>query len=385
MRQSHDCAGRNRRKGTTLLFEQPRLLTMNVWGEGKRTAVRAGRRDRRGKGCVGFREGVTMRLTFVFAALILTSVQAGSAQTPLSLVGAIALPRVEGRIDHLAVDLAAQRLYVAALGNNTVEVLDVKGNAHVKSLPGFREPQGIATLPEAKVVAVANGQGEGVQFLDATDFHPARAVRLGDDSDNVRYDAAAHRVFVGFGGGALASISPADGKVLGEAKLAGHPESFQLERSGSRVFVNVPDANQIAVVDRAGMKVVATWPVASAKANFPMALDEANHRLFIGCRQPAKVLVYDTTTGTKTASFDIVGDTDDLFFDAARKRLYISGGEGFVDVFQEQDAGRFARVAHLATAAGARTSLFVPEQSRLYLAVPHRGTQKSEIRIYEAR
>ena len=125
--------------------------------------------------------------------------------------------------------------------------------------------------------------------------------------------------------------------------------------------------------------------VVTAKANFPMALDEANHHVFIGCRRPAKVLVYDTATGKESGSFDIVGDTDDLFFDAARKRLYVSGGEGFVDVLQEQEAGRFARVAHLATAAGARTSLFVPEQSRLYLAVPHRGTQKAEIRIYEAR
>lgn len=326
-----------------------------------------------------------MRFTFVFAALILASFQAGAPETPLTLVGTIDLPRVEGRIDHLAVDLTAQRLYVAALGNNTVEVLDVKGNTHLKSLPGFREPQGIAVVPDAKAIAIANGQGEGVQFIDATDFHSTRAVRLGDDSDNVRYDAAAHRVFVGFGGGALASIDPTGGKVLGEAKLAGHPESFQLERSGSRVFVNVPDANQIAVIERTGMKITATWPVVAAKANFPMALDEANHRLFIGCRRPPNVLIYDTTTGMQSGSFAIVGDTDDLFFDAARKRLYISGGEGFVDVFQEQDGSHFARAAHIPTAAGARTSLFVPNQSRLYLAVPHRGNQKAEIRIYEAR
>jgi DNA-binding beta-propeller fold protein YncE len=308
-----------------------------------------------------------------------------SGQTALTLVGAIGLPGVEGRIDHLAVDLAAQRLYVAALGNNTVEVLDLKGSSHLKSLPGFREPQGIASVPDEKLVAVANGQGEGVQFIDAADQHPTRTVRLGEDSDNVRYDPAAKRLFVGFGGGALASISPGDGTVLGQAKLSGHPESFQLERSGSRIFVNVPTADQIAVIDRAAMKVIATWPVPGAKANFPMALDEANHRLFVGCRRPAKVLVYDTNTGKESGSFDSVGDTDDLFYDAARKRLYVSGGEGYVDVFQEQDGSRFVRIAHVATAAGARTSLFVPEQSRLFLAVPHRGNQKAEIRIYEAR
>jgi len=325
-----------------------------------------------------------MRLIAVAATMALVSFQTASSQTPLTPVGVIDLAGVEGRIDHLAVDTAAQRLYVAALGNNTVEVLDLKNNSHIKRLAGFREPQGIAVVADAKLVAVANGQGEGVQFIDASDYHPTKAVKLGDDSDNVRYHPVAKRLFVGFGGGALAALNPADGQVLSEAKLAGHPESFQLERSGSHVFVNVPDANQIAVVDRTTMKVIATWTVAGAKANFPMALDEANHRVFVGCRRPARVLIYDTITGKQSGFFNIVGDTDDLFWDASRKRLYVTGGEGYLDVFQE-GAGHFTRAAHVATAAGARTSLFVSEQSRLYVAVPHRGSQKAEIRIYEAR
>jgi len=331
-----------------------------------------------------FLAAVAMRLFPAAATIALVSCQAVSGQAPLTLVGQIDLPGVEGRIDHLAVDADAQRLFVAALGNNTVEVLDLKRSAHVKSVPGFREPQGIAVVPDVKKVAIANGQGEGVQYIDGSDYHQAGAVRLGDDSDNVRYDLTAKRLFVGFGGGALAAVS-ADGKVLGDAKLAGHPESFQLERAGSRAFVNVPTANQIAVIDRTTMHVIATWPVVSAKSNFPMALDEANHRLFVGCRRPAKVLIYDTTTGKESGSFDIVGDTDDLFYDAARQRLYVSGGEGFLDVFQVQDASRFVRLARIATAAGARTSLFVPGLARLYVAVPHRGGQKAEIRIYEAR
>ncbi len=325
-----------------------------------------------------------MRLILAAAAIAL-SFQAASDQAPATLVSTIELPRVEGRVDHLAVDASTQRLYVAALENNTVEVIDLKSGRHARSVPGFREPQGIAVVPDGKLVAVANGQGEGVQFIDAGDYRLTRAVRLGNDSDNVRYDLAAKRLFVGFGGGALAAVSPADGKVLGEAKLAGHPESFQLERSGSRIFVNVPAADQIAVVDRATMKVVATWPVVSAKSNFPMALDEANHRMFVGCRRPAKVLVYDTTSGKELTSFDIVGDTDDLFYDAPRKRLYVTGGDGFLDAFQDQSANRFARIAHVATAAGARTSLFVAELNRLYLAVPHRGSQRAEIRVYEIR
>jgi DNA-binding beta-propeller fold protein YncE len=320
----------------------------------------------------------------VIAAIAIAAIQGAPAQAPLGLVGSIALPGVEGRIDHLAFDADAQRLFVAALGNDTVEVLDLKAGRHLKSLAGFREPQGVAVASDANAVVVANGQGDGVQFLDVNDFRPGRAVRLGDDSDNVRYDAVARRLFVGFGGGALAAINSGDGKVVGEARLAGHPESFQLERGGSRIFVNVPSAAQVAVVDRGAMKVIATWPVAGAKANYPMALDEANHRLFVGCRRPARVLVYDTMTGKETSSFEIVGDTDDLFYDAARRRLYVSGGDGFLDAFQDA-SGRFDRLAHVATAAGARTSLFAAEQNRLFLAVPHRGTQRAEIRVYEVR
>ena len=326
-----------------------------------------------------------MRVGVVVLALLLVTVHAGTMQEPLAFVRAVELPHVEGRIDHLAFDAASQRLYVAALGNNSVEVLDAGAGTHLKSLPGFREPQGIAVIPDIKSVAVANGEGDGVQLIGAEDYRTGSTIRLGDDADNVRYDAAAKRVYVGFGSGALAAIDPAAAKVLAQAKLAGHPESFQLERGGSRAFVNVPTAQHVAVVDRGSMNVTATWPVTSAGANYPMALDEANHRLFIGCRRPAKVLVFDMTTGKQSASFDTVGDTDDLFYDVARKRVYVTGGEGFIDVVQDQGANGFARVAHIPTAAGARTSLFVADQGRLYLAVPHRGSQKAEIRVFEAR
>jgi DNA-binding beta-propeller fold protein YncE len=304
---------------------------------------------------------------------------------PMAFVRTIELPRVEGRIDHLAFDASTVRLYVAALGNNSVEVLDVGMPSHLKSVSGFREPQGIAVIPEIKSVAVANGQGDGLQLLGADDYRAGPMIRLGDDADNIRYDASAKRVYVGFGGGALAAIDPVTARVIGEAKLAGHPESFQLERGGSRIFVNVPSAGQIAVVDRSSMKVTATWPVSFASANYPMALDEANHRVFVGCRRPAKALVFDTNSGKQTASFDIVGDTDDLFYDAVRKRVYVTGGEGYLDVVQDEGANGFGRLAHIPTAAGARTSLFVADQNRLYLAVPHRGSQKAEVRVFEAR
>jgi len=326
-----------------------------------------------------------MRIGCVVLGFVFVTVNAGAVAGPMVFVRAIELPRVEGRIDHLAFDAATGRIYVAALGNNSVEVLDVGTASHLKSLTGFREPQGIAVIPEIKLVAVANGQGDGLQLIGADDYRAGAMIRLGDDADNVRYDASAKRVYVGFGGGALAAIDPATARVIGETRLAGHPESFQLERGGSRAFVNVPGAAQIAVVDRSSMKLTATWAVSSASANYPMALDEANHRVFVGCRRPAKALVFDTNSGTQTASFDIVGDTDDLFYDADRKRVYVTGGEGYLDVVQDEGANRFGRLAHIPTAPGARTSLFVADEGRLYLAVPHRGSQKAEVRVFEAR
>jgi len=325
-----------------------------------------------------------MRVFMSVAAIALIGTQSPSAQEPLTLVRSIDLPRVEGRIDHLAFDAAGQRLFVAALGNNTVEVVDVKTGNHIKSLPGFREPQGIAFVPDVKLVAVANGHGEGLQLLNADDYRATQMIRLGDDSDNVRYDASAKRIYVGFGSGALAAISPADAKVLAEAKLGGHPESFQLEPDSARIFVNVPGARQIAVVDRRTRTVSEAWLVPNAKANFPMALDERNNRLFIGCRDPAKLAVLDTASGKSANELAIVGDADDLFYDAKRRRIYVSGGESFVDVIEQQDANHYKLLERIPTAPGARTSFFSPDLDQFYLAVPRRGEKPAEIRVYRA-
>jgi DNA-binding beta-propeller fold protein YncE len=322
-----------------------------------------------------------MRLLIPIASMLLAAM-APAQEAPVRFVRAIPLPGVEGRIDHLSVDASGQKLFVAALGNNSVEVIDIGKGIHLKSLAGFREPQGIRAAG-APLIAVANGQGDGIQVLDSNDYHVVRSVALGDDSDNVRFDAQAKTLYVGYGAGALAAVDPVQGNVTGRVMLAGHPESFQLEGSGSRIFVNVPEAEQIAVVDRRQMKVIATWPVTGARSNYPMALDEEHHRLFVGCRRPAKVLVFDTVSGKPTGSVDTVGDTDDMFFDGKRQRLYVAGGEGFIDVFDAR--ATLTRVARVETAAGARTGLFVPERDMFYLAVPHRGSQRGEIRVYEVR
>lgn len=300
----------------------------------------------------------------------------------LDAVRTIPLPGVEGRFDHFAVDLKGGRLFLAALGNNTLEVLDPKAGKVLTSVGGMREPQGVAFAPELDRVFVGNGSGGTCDLLDARTLARVAQVKELDDADNVRYDAAARQVFVGYDRGALAVLDAAAGKLLGKVPLAGHPESFQLERAGSRIWVNVPAAGQIAVVDRKQRKVTATWPVTGAAANFPMALDEARHRLFAGCRRPAKLLVFDTETGKQVAAVPIVGDTDDLYYDAARQRIYVIGGEGAVTVLEQQDADRYRELQRVPTAAGARTGYFVPDWSQLFVVVPHRGSQRAEVRVF---
>jgi hypothetical protein len=313
--------------------------------------------------------------------------QVQQTQEPLlRLVQTVPLPGVEGRIDHLAVDVKRGRLFVAALGNDTVEVVDLTAGKRVSSLRGLREPQGVAVDQGKGRVFVASGQGGDCRVFDAQTLGHLQTVHLGDDADNVRFDAATGRVYVGYGEGALAVLGSGGANLLPRIPLAGHPESFQLEKLGSRIFVNVPSARHVAVVDGEAHNVVATWPVTGAAANFPMALDEAGHRLFVACREPAVLLVFDTQRGSRTgkeiARVEIGGDADDLFWDAERRQLYVACGEGFLDVVRGQ-GDRYQRVAHLPTAPGARTALFVPELARLYLAVPKRGSaQGAEIRVY---
>jgi DNA-binding beta-propeller fold protein YncE len=303
----------------------------------------------------------------------------------LEPVTTIEMPGVKGRIDHLSIDLKRHRLFVAALGNDTVEVLDVERHRHERSLPGFGEPQGVLYLADQDRLYVANGTGDRLDILDGNSFASIKRIAKLADADNVRYDAAAAKVVVGYGKGGLQILDPGSGEAAGDIRLPAHPESFQLERNGSRIFVNVPDARQVAVVDRSKRAITATWEVPGARANFPMTLDEAARRLFVGARSPALMLVYDTGSGKVVAKVPIGGDTDDLFFDDKRKRVYVICGEGRVDVFRQDDADHYSQIGTVKTAARARTGLFVPEEGRLYVAAPALDNTPARILVYRAR
>jgi hypothetical protein len=308
---------------------------------------------------------------------------AGGQSAALKLIQTLPLPGVTGRFDHFALDPKGRRLFVAALGNNTLEVLDLAAGQRLQSIPGLRKPTGVLYLANSDQIAVANGDDGTFKLFDGHSYDLVKSLGSLDDADNVRFDPQAKTIYVGYGSGAIAAIEAATGKQIGNIKLPAHPESFQLETQGPRIFVNIPDAKQVAVIDRQKQSVAATWPMREFQANFPMALDEANRRLFIGCRKPARLVVFNTVTAEIAADLAISDDTDDLFYDAARKRLYLSCGEGFIDVVAQHDADHYERIERVPTASGARTCFYSPALDRLWLAVPQRGTQPAWIRTYQ--
>lgn len=324
---------------------------------------------------------------FIFIFVLIAPAAHTQETTPLRLLQTILLPDVRGRIDHFDVDLAGRRLFMSALGNNTLEVFDLDANKLIHIVRGLHEPQGVTYAPQSHRIFVANGGDGTCRIFDGSTFRLLKLVHFPSDADDTRYDSAARRVVVGYGDNGNAGLGILDGstgKLLGTIKLPGHPESFQLEESKPLVFVNIPAAgNIIDVVNRDERRVVATWTLDGARDNFPMALDEKDHRLFITCRRPAKMLVLDTQSGKIIARVPCVGDADDMWYDAEHKRIYISGGEGFISVVSQEDMNHYQRIAQIKTVPGARTSCFVSQRDRLYLAVRRHGNQPAELRIYK--
>jgi len=306
-----------------------------------------------------------------------------SSGAELQLKQTIPLPGVEGRIDHLDLDAAGDRLFVCALGNNTADILDLRKGERVHTISGLGSPQGLVYIAELNRLFVANDKGGICKIYDAKSFQTVGELNFKDDADNVRFDSAAKKIYVGFGSGGIAVVNAADGKQIGSIKLSAHPEAFELEKNGERIFVNVPNSRHVAVIDRKKGEVIATWKTDGAFGNFPMAFDEANHRLFIGCRIPSKLVVLNTESGEVVAKIDISGDPDDVFYDSKRHRIYAICGAGKIDIIEQTDANNYKAVTKIDTADGARTGLFVPERDTLFVAVPHRGSQQAEIRCYQ--
>ena len=317
----------------------------------------------------------------VAAAVALGAASASSQSLVLNQT--VDLPGISGRIDHLDIDLGGNRLFVAALAAGSLEVIDLHAGRVVARFGPVAEAQGVAYLPALHRIVVASGGSGRVLAYEAA---PSAVASIGnlDDADNLRVDARSDRLWVGYGR-ALAVLDPQTLAVTRRIGLPGHPEAFELEPSGRRLFVNVPSAGQVVVIDRKSGAIASTWPVTGATGNFSMALDESSNRLYIATRRPALLQAYDTTTGKRVAELPICADADDLFFDPQRRQLYAICGQGVVDVVGRRGADRYEVVERLQTAPGARTGLFVPRLSTLFVAVPARAGAAAQIRAYTVK
>lgn len=356
-------------------------------------------------------------------ASLLLFLQAAPAQietgTPcLVPAGSVPLAGVEGRLDHLAVNVQSQRLFVSALENHTVEVVDLAKPQRIHEITGITEPQGLVFIPEKNRLLVCS-RGDGTcRSFDAATFVEGPWVDLGRNADNVRVADHDKIICVGSGGEPgngllsamdLASLLPADrggqpaeshspadflsdrprqADPRFEIQLPAHPESFQLDPANRRIYVNVPDEHQIAVLDwtPTNLTVAANWPVTVAEKNFPMALDAAANRLYIACRKPPLLASYDTHTGRLLSQTPCVGDADDMFYDTKLKRIYIIGGEGYADAFQVPGTGEeLTRLAHVPTAPRARTGLFIPDLQMLVVARPHTTNGPAAVLLFHVQ
>ena len=320
-------------------------------------------------------------LVFLFCGAMLA--QSSAAASLMRLVATIPLPGVSGRIDHLAVDATHRRLFLAAFGNNSVEVIDLAQNRRSARIEGLAEPQGVLFRSEHLYITI--GGASALAVVNGGDLTNIREIATKEDPDNIRSEAGAERIWIGAGAGrraALVAIRSDDPEVLFEIALDAHPESFQLEARGPRVFVNVPGKQEVEVLDRERRNVVTRWKLSCA-ANFPMALDEDQKRLYVACRRPARFLALDTETGRVVAEVECPADADDIFLDPAAGRIYVSAGEGLVRTYIRREGDRLEVAGDVATGSGARTSFFDAGPLLLYVAVPSRGNAAAQIQVLD--
>ncbi|MBD0376375.1 MAG: YncE family protein, partial [Flavisolibacter sp.] len=287
----------------------------------------------------------------------------------------------KGRIDHMDVNLKARIIYMAALGNNTLEVIDIANGKLLHSISGLDEPQGVGYIPQHNEIIVANGGNGDCYFYSAATFEKVATVHLASDADDVRVDSAAKKIYVGYGKGGIAVIDADTHQQVGDVQLPAHPEGFQIDKALNQLYVNLPDAGIVGVIDLKEMKLTAKWPNNNLAANFPMAIDTVQHHVFIGYRKPARLVVMNARNNQFISSLDIVGDTDDLYYDNRSHTVYISGGEGAINLFRE-NGSTYKQIANVPTRSGARTSLLIPQLKLFAVAARPAQGQPAALLVY---
>lgn len=306
----------------------------------------------------------------------------------LQLIKTISLPGIKGRIDHLDINLKNQVVYISALGSNAVEVVDLNSGKVVHSITGLDEPQGVGYIPQTNEIFVANGGNGECYFYNANTFEKVAAIHLKSDADDVHYDSADNKIYVGYGRGGIAIIDAASHKQTGDIKLPAHPEGFQIDTKNNLLYVNLPEASLISVADLKKLKLIRDISKNYRAGNFPMALDSSGNRLFIGYRHPGKLVVMNANSGHRISDNDLTNDSDDLFYDEVTKRVYVSCGGGYanlgyINIFQLQSGDQYKQIANIPTRNGARTSLLVPQLHLFLLAEPSDYTHDAGLKVYQ--
>jgi DNA-binding beta-propeller fold protein YncE len=325
--------------------------------------------------------------TFVAVQMLLCSfVSALRSEEPaLERVQVIDLAGPNGRLDHLALDRKHGRLFVANMANSSLDIVDLRVGKLVKQIPGQKGIQGIAYAPDLDRIFAGVGEDGVCNVFDGANYQLLKSLPMAD-ADNVRYEPRHRRVYVSHAPKGLAVIDAQSLSVITDIALPAAPESFQLEKDRARLYLNTPRPSQVVVVDTEQHQVIKTYPVTLAHDNYPMALDEANHRIITGCRRQPKLVVLDSESGKEVAGVPIPGDTDDVFYDGARKRVYVSCGAGSLAIIRQANPNDYEADSTLPTVKVARTSFFDPVESRLYLVIPrHEGSNGPQVWIYQAR
>jgi DNA-binding beta-propeller fold protein YncE len=322
--------------------------------------------------------------TRLFSLLAILSLAGQAHAASLELIQTIVLKGKAGKLDHVALDAKRERLFLANTVNNTLDVVDLKEGKLLKQIKGQTGVQGIAYAPDLDRVFDGLGGGGLCNVFDGDKYDIVKTIKFSGDADNVRYDPASHSIFVAHDEKMLGVIDAKTYALVGDIKLSGSAEGFQIETGRPRLYLCTPSPSQLLVIDTSKKEVVSTYPINAASNGHPLVIDEANKRVFVGCRKEPMVVVLDSETGKEVAKIAIPKDIDDLHYDAKRKKLYASCGEGFLVVIRQESADKYEVAEKIETAKQAKTSLFAPEANRLYLAVPRQADKEGpEIRVYK--
>jgi YVTN family beta-propeller protein len=322
-------------------------------------------------------------------AASLVSASQSQAQPPaIRFVKTIVLPGIFSKFDHLAFDATGNRLFVAATGNHSVEVIDLKTGKVQQSITGLGKPHGLAWVASNGSLYVADGSLAELRVYAGAPLALAAKIKLSGDADDMVYDEQSHLLFVGHGGSDAANpakIAVVDTEhftLQANLDVATHPEALEIDPLSRRVFANIAGSNEVAVIGTDDKAIVGHWKLSRAADNVPLAFDGEHHLLFVACRTPGTLIALDAETGEELASLPAAGGADDLFYDPALRRVYLISGAGEVDAYQVDKAKELSPLGVLHTAAGAKTALFIPAQNLLYVGVPGTAKEPAEIRVY---